>query len=359
MKILFLPQTSEIGPASRYRVYQYLDYLREQGIDCNISPAIPSRYFSKVYTTDNTLKKILYLGPVFLKRLRDLTRIKDYDIIFLQREILPQAYPVFEKAIAFFKKNLIFDFDDAVFLVPPQRDDILYKFRYKNNIPEILKISRHIIAGNNYLKEYALRFNQNVTVIPTSIDTQRYTIKKYTNSKEDKIIIGWIGSHNTIFYLDLLKDVFIALAKKYKIKLNIIGVNNYKIKGVEITTKKWDLNTEVQDLRGFDIGVAPLTKDEWALGKCGCKLLQYMGVGIPSVSSRVGVNKEIVQDGINGFLADAREEWIKKLSLLIEDKNLRRKMGMEGRVTVEKNFSIRANAPKLKAVLDRVYKELL
>jgi glycosyltransferase involved in cell wall biosynthesis len=354
MKVLFLTQTSQLGAPSRYRVYQYLDYLRREGIDCDVSPAIPSRHYQKAYFTDNLLKKVPYFGIAFLKRLFELISIKNYDIIFLQREILPHFYPVIDKVISLLKGRLVFDFDDSIFLVPPQRNSFLYKLRYKNSMPEILRASSYIIAGNNYLKDYALKFNQNVSVIPTSIDTDRYTVKQKERGKKDKIIIGWIGSYSTAFYLDQLKGVFKALGHKYKIGLHIIGADGFRLDGVDVTIKKWSLEREVSDLQELDIGVAPLIDNEWAKGKCGLKVLQYMGIGIPCVSSPVGVNAEIIKDGINGFLAGAESEWIEKLSLLVEDEALRERLGKNARITVEKNFSLKENASKLASILKKV-----
>ncbi|MBT9138962.1 MAG: N-acetyl-alpha-D-glucosaminyl L-malate synthase [Syntrophomonadaceae bacterium] len=240
-------------------------------------------------------------------------------------------------------------------MAPPQRDSLLLKLRYKNSIPEILKASSYVITGNDYLRNYALRFNRNVAVIPTSIDTDKYTAKRKASKKKDKIIIGWMGSRSTAFYLEQLKGVFKALSQKYRIGLHIIGADEYRIKGVDITNKRWSLEKEVADLRELDIGVAPLIDDGWGRGKCGLKVLQYMGIGIPCVSSNVGVNAEIIVDGVNGFLAGTESEWIEKLSLLIEDKTLRRRLGAAGRRTVEKDFSLKENAPKLKSILKEVF----
>ncbi|MDH5662748.1 MAG: glycosyltransferase family 1 protein, partial [Elusimicrobiota bacterium] len=148
-----------------------------------------------------------------MKRLIDLTMIGAGDIVFLQKEILPHAYPLMEGLIKKLNRKLVFDFDDAIFLLPPGRRSPLYNFRYRDSIPRILAISDYVIAGNEYLKQYALRFNGNVEVIPTSIDTEIYCVKR-KNSK-DKINIGWIGSQSTLFYLDRLRNVFTALAKRH------------------------------------------------------------------------------------------------------------------------------------------------
>lgn len=274
------------------------------------------------------------------------------DIVFLQKEVLPQAYPLIEEFIKKLNRKLVFDFDDAIFLLPPKRRSLLYNFRYKSSIPRILRMSDYVIAGNEYLKQYASRFNGNVEVIPTSIDTEKYMVRN--KERKDKINIGWIGSKTTLFYLDQLKNVFTTLGKRYNICLTIIGTGDYRFDGVETITRPWRLETEVSDLQCLDIGVAPFVNDEWALGKCGCKVIQYMGVGIPVVASGVGVHEEIINDGVNGLLADSDEEWIERLSQLIENETLRERFGFMGRKTVEERYSIKVNGPKLLEILNRV-----
>jgi len=354
MRIIFLTQTSDLGPSSRYRVYQYLDFLKREGVDCKVSPAISSNHFTRVYNTHRPVNKLPYFGLVVLKRLIDLTMMGTGDIVFLQKEVLPQAYPLIEESIKKLNRKLVFDFDDAIFLLPPKRRSLLYNFRYKDSIPRILRMSDYVIAGNEYLKQYALRFNGNVEVIPTSVDTETYFVNK--KEKKDRINIGWIGSKSTIFYLDRLRNVFTALAKRYNICLTVIGTRDYRVDGVETVTRPWRLEREVSDLQCFDIGVAPLINDDWALGKCGCKVIQYMGMGIPAVASPVGINGKIINDNVNGFLADSDEKWIEKLSQLIENEALRERFGFMGRKTVEERYSVKVNGPKLLEILQKVNK---
>ena len=352
MRVIFLTQTSELGPSSRHRVYQYLDFLKREGVNFRVSPAISSNNFTRVYSTDRPINKLPYFGLVVFKRLRDLTMIGAGDIVFLQKEVLPHAYPLIEGLIKKLNRKLVFDFDDAIFLLPPGRRSPLYDFRYQDSIPRILSMSDYVIAGNEYLKQYALRFNRNVEVIPTSIDTEIYCVKR--KNSRDKINIGWIGSQSTLFYLDRLRNVFTALAKRHNICLTVIGTGDYRVDGVETVTRPWKLETEISDLQCFDVGVAPLNNAEWALGKCGCKVIQYMGVGIPAVASPVGINGKIINDGVNGFLADSDAEWIDKLSQLIENETLREKFAFMGRKTVEEKYSVKVNAPKLLEILQKV-----
>ena len=121
----------------------------------------------------------------------------------------------------------------------------------------------------------------------------------------------------------------------------------YKIDGVETEAMQWRSATELDDLRQMDIGLMPLPDENWSRGKCGLKALQYMALGIPTICSPVGVNSTIINDGENGFLADGKDEWIAKLKRLIHSAELRRKIGLAGRETVEKEYSAKVVAPRV------------
>ncbi|MCG2711526.1 MAG: glycosyltransferase family 4 protein [Candidatus Omnitrophica bacterium] len=356
MRVLFLTQTDIDGPASRYRVYQYLDFLKEQGIEYTLSPGVSKGNYLKVYSGYHPLKKLAALVPVFFKRLIDVLRVSRYDIVFLQREIFPQIYPIIEKMIMKLNKNVVFDFDDAIFLVPAGRAGFIYKFRYKHNIREIIKGSSHIITGNVYLREYAGRFNPNVCVIPTCVDTDRFYIKKRLISDNEQAVIGWIGTEHSLIYLKSIEGVFKELSKNFNICLHVIGGRNFAVKGVKVVNKKWDMDTEVADLHELDIGVAPLLDDGWGKGKCGLKALQYMSCGIPVVCSDAGVYKEMIVEGENGFLASIANDWVQKLTMLIQDKKLREKISLAARNMIEEKYSLKVNAARLKTVFDFVLK---
>lgn len=356
MKVLFFTQTNQTGASARYRVYQYLSFLERNGVECVVMPAVSQEVLAKYSNRGRTIDKIYYYSSIVLKRLKDLKYVSDFDCVFLQRDILVHLYPFLEQLIARRQKNIIFDFDDAVYLRPSSRElGLFLRFlRDKRKIERIINLSKHIIAGNNFLKNYVEKFTENLTVIPTAIDTNLYRKKDKSKEKDNKIIIGWIGSQINFIYLKNIFPVFIELSKRYTIELKIIGAKGPRIDGVKIEYQDWDLNTEIDDIYSFDIGIMPLANDEWSRGKSGTKLLQYMALGIPSVSSPIGVNAEIVKDGINGFLADTNDDWARKISLLIEDKMLCQEMINNARCDIEKSYSIEANAPKILEVIRKV-----
>lgn len=342
MKILFIVPYPTEGPSNRFRVEQYLPHLKEKGIDYSIRPFYNSSIYEVLYKKGHYIRKALFLFFSMLRRICDVFHAGSYDVIFIHREAYPFGGYIFERLFRLFGKKLIYDFDDPIFLKKPLK------------IKKIISMSDYIIAGNESLKNYAFQYNKNVTILPTCIDTQIYKPSTVAAERE-KIVIGWIGTSFTAIYLDLLKDAYVALADRVKdIEFWIVG-GSFRSPNLPIICKKWTLKSEVSNLQAFDIGVMPLFDDDWARGKCGFKIIQYMAVGIPTVASRVGMNVEIIEDGKDGFLAVDKEDWIKKLSLLIEDKNLREKMGRAGREKAEALYSVKANKEKFIDILYKVY----
>lgn len=339
MKVLYLSKYSSIGPSSRYRIYQHLPYLAEHGIDVDVRPLLKDRYFGIIKVENFIVKnifKIFYAAYRYIIRFFDVLESNKYDLVVIEHQAFPYLPFFLEYVLRKLNKNIILEFDDAIYLTHPKK------------MPKLIKMSKAVIVGNDFLKEYAIKYNQNVKVVPTVIDMRRY-VKKGQGSRVkgegEKIIICWIGLAYNIDYLKQLADVFRKLSDK--IALKIISSKSIEIEGVNIIFKKWSNETEVDEIQSSHIGIMPLRDDEWSRGKCGLKLLQYMAAGIPSVASPVGVNKEIISDGVNGFLASTEDEWYEKLLRLCDDHELRRRMGDDGRKTVEEKYSIDIWAPRL------------
>lgn len=354
MRILFILPYSTEGASNRYRIEQYLPYLRQKNIEFNLSPFVHRKFYSILYLKGHYFRKAVYFIGALLRRFIDIVRLFRHDIVFIHREACPIGPPFFEWLVTRFNKPMIFDFDDAIFLPSTSKpNSFIEKFKNPNKISYVIKKSRYIIAGNRYLADFALRYNRSVAVIPTSIDTDRYA-PAALKDKDAQVTIGWIGSITTAGFLYELEGVFSELSKKYShIMFKIVG-GNFSPKGfTNIINKPWSLDNELDDLRTFDIGIMPMPDNEWTRGKCGFKAIFYMSMGIPCVCSAVGMNKEIISDGINGFLASNDDEWIDKLSFLIEDHALRQRLGISGRRTAEEKYSININAPKFLGILEK------
>lgn len=251
----------------------------------------------------------------------------------------------------------IVDYDDAIFHQYDNSNNKIIKLFLSNKIAKVMKYSRLVVAGNRYLSSYATKAGAKATVVPTVIDLEKYD--KVVASKKDnkEVVIGWIGSPSTSKYLTFLEDVFIELSQKYSIKVHIIGSTVSPFKNFNAKLIKWSEDSEIEEMKKFDIGIMPLFDSPWERGKCGFKLIQYMGCSLPVVGSPVGVNSEIVDDGKNGFLVTSEEEWKNSLELLIQEQQLRGQFGKEGRNKVAQNYSKNAVQNKLlKLYMEAIYK---
>jgi len=327
MKVLFLIQGWRVA-ASRYRVLQYLPYLKENGIETKVTPY--PRTLSENWS--------------FFKSL------PSYDIVFLQRKRLTglRLWLLRRKG-----NRIVYDFDDSVMYRNSTAENPTSKTR-RRRLARMLKASDAVIAGNEFLKKEALKYNHNVEIIPSPIDIERYTPKSY-DSKEEGVILGWIGDHGSIHYLENMRPVFDALSKKYDhLRLKIVCDTFFDCNQMEVIKKQWNSDDEVQDLQSFDIGLMPLMDDPWSWGKCGLKIVQYQGVGVPVVCTPVGINRDLIKDGENGFWAMNQEEWIEKLSILIDDGPLRRKMGLKGREKVKRWYSLQECRLKMYRILEEL-----
>jgi glycosyltransferase involved in cell wall biosynthesis len=353
MKILVVATHPVEGASTRYRILAYLPALEQRGFRVRFHPFFPSGALAAIYASGNQLSKLYYLLRGVLERGHHLGS-GDFDLLLIHRELFPLGRSFFLSRLRKRRVPIVYDYDDALFL--PQRQDrwLLGKLENPDGARTLIEASEAVIAGNEFLFEYAKRYNPRVVLIPTALDTFRIRARE-SDRQQGRCVIGWIGSHTTEKYIHGLRPIFEKLASDAVFSLKIVGARRrLTVEGAEVIQLPWELEREVEDFQSCDIGVYPLSNDEWAKGKCGFKALQFMAAAVPVVASSVGVNNEIILDGVNGFLASSDEEWHSKILLLLRDPNLRREMGMAGRKTVEERFSLEVHAPKFLDTLDDV-----
>lgn len=358
MRLLALvPSLYDKSPGQRYRLEQWEPLLRERGVDITYAPFECAELNDVVYKQGQIAKKLRLVVQALGRRAALLSKLTNYDVIYLHREAALLGPAVFERLIHRSGVPIVFDFDDAIFLSykSPSNGYLSY-LKFAGKTKTNCRLAAHVMVGNPYLAEYARQFNQNVSIIPTTIDTDKYKPVNIEDSS-GPLVIGWTGSHSTVQHLDTLRSALAKLAQRESIRLRVIGTPNYQIEGVEFETIMWRSETEVEDLSAVDIGIMPLPDDNWARGKCGAKALQFMAMGIPTVCSPVGVNTDIIQDNENGLIANSEDEWIEKLSLLIRSRELRARLGKAGRQTIEQRFSAAVQAPRVYEVLESVVRK--
>ena len=362
LRMLALSPVPEEGAGCRFRVAQYVPYLESAGIQVTLRPFFTTEFFRLVYQKGRYVQKAALFVRRALDRVRTLAERASYDIIFVYREAFPIGPALVETVLSRAPGvALIYDFDDAVYL--PNTSDAnrpIAWLKWPGKVPTILRRSHRVIAGNDYLAAYARRYNTAVTVIPTCVDTSTFVPRAGADAPRAANggvpVVGWIGTPTTMPYLLSLTSILQEVARAHRFVLRVCGAGrDLQISGVTVENLPWTLDGEVSLFNTCDIGVYPLFDDEWAKGKCGFKAIQFMACGVPVVAAAVGVNRDIIDDGVTGFSAMTPGDWIEKLGRLIDDPVFRARMGLAGRRTIEARYSLSANAPRLvSTVLDAV-----
>lgn len=360
MKLLFVTQYGFLAASSRTRVFQYLPYLHLHRIQTCVITVMPDRGIagSQILVTRNLWRKIIYYFWATCRTLicgiRVWLKAGGYDILFIQKVIFPA--PV--RWLLSWRRPLVaYDFDDAIFTTEVQQHNWLAAWKQRRNtlgLPAMLKLADLALVENHYTAEFAARYCPAVSIITGPIDTERYSAPREGLGRANRVVLGWIGSATTLAYLDLIRAPLARLGRRFpNLIFRVIGADAVDMEGIQVETRIWSLDREVEDLKSFDIGLMPMPDDSWTRGKGGYKLLQYMAMGLPVVASPVGVNRQIVNDGKDGFWAHSPEEWEDCLAQLIQDPQLRLEMGRRGRARVEAEYALDISSQRL---LDRLRK---
>jgi glycosyltransferase involved in cell wall biosynthesis len=280
----------------------------------------------------------------FLRRTKAmLMDVPQYDYIFIHREASPIGPPIFEFIISkIWRKKIIYDFDDAIWIPNTTNENkIVGWLKAFWKIKYICRWSYKVVGGNDFLCNYARQYNKAVILIPTCVDVAQQH-NQLKNQQTGKVVVGWTGSHSTMKYLDDIVPVLKRLVKEFDIEVLIISnkAPHFTIPNLQFIP--WKEDTEVNDLLQLNIGLMPLHNEVWSEGKCGFKLIQYLALGIPAVAHPVGVNKEIIQEGITGFLCATEEQWYHSLKHLITKEEFRKQAGVKGRASIVEKYSIQS-----------------
>lgn len=352
------PRGTAAGQRLKYE--QYFSDWADYGYDIEVSCFMDMAMWEVVYQPGRYIPKILGVIKGTARRLFDLTRIHRYEVVYVFMWVTPFGTKVMERMVRSLARRLIFDIEDNVLV----RQNIANKYN-PNSIFDILKgpdkaiylirTADHVITSSPFLNEECLKTNKRgyCTYISSSVDTDRFIpATRYTNEKLP--VIGWTGTFSSRQYLDMLRDVFLNLAQKVSFKLKIISNFEYQLPGVDLEVVRWSEAREIMDMQTLDIGVYPLPKDDWVLGKSGLKAIQYMAFGVPCVAANVGTTPLLITHGVNGLLVDTEEEWVAALEELVRKPDLRKRLGMSARSDAVEKYSIKAISGIYRNVLNDV-----
>jgi len=340
---------------------QYIPYLETLGVTVDSVPLFDLNYIDDIYATQDwfagRFRGAPHLLEGFVRRMGALLGARRYDVVWLEKELFPYLPGAFEGVLKRLGVPYVVDYDDAIFHRYDQARSALVRRLLANKLDPLLRGAFAVIAGNDYLADYARRHGaRRVEVIPTVLDITRYRVVPEPDAAI--LRIGWIGSPSTAPYLQLLQSPLQTMAQERPHRLVTVGAPPLDMPGVAIEQHDWSIETEAALVESFHIGVMPLLDTAWECGKCGYKLLQYMACGRPVIASPVGVNRQIV-DGQAGFLAKTDDDWLTALRHLSASPQQRSAMGAVGRQWVEHGYTLQAMAPRVATVLMEAGTEIM
>lgn len=353
MRIGLLTKYGDLAASTRQRFHQYRPFLQEVGFELVPLPLLDDAYLQELYAGE---RRVLYrIAARYLDRLRWLLSKPDVDAIWLHCELFPFLPGLIEDFVRWPKKPIVFDYDDAIFHNYDMHPSKLIRLLLGRKLHHTLGSAELALCGNAYLAAYARQLCPRTEIVPTVVDTNIYRPRSDGPVTDRPVRLGWIGTPSTwTEYMLCLLPLLTQAAEEWSGQLAVMGADRKADAQPLLELVKWSEEGEVPFLQSVDIGIMPLTDTPWARGKCGYKLIQYMACGLPVVASPVGVNTEIVEHGVNGFLASNEAEWRLALETLLSDGELRRRMGAAGRQKVEEKYSVQVHGPRVAALLSEI-----
>lgn len=350
--LILCPYPEGVAAGQRLKYEQYLDDWRRAGFEVTVSSFMDLALWNVVHKAGNTGAKIAGLLRGHRRRLRDLARIHDFDLVYVFMYVTPFGTTWMERLVRWRARAMVYDIEDNLLTDDglPRSFRQWLKGRAKPRF--LLESADHVVTASPFMVDRyrAVNARSAVTLIYPSVDTDAFRPRPGP-SRTGKPIIGWTGTFSSRPYLDLLRPVFQELARRIDYKLIVIGNFAYTLPGVDLEVLTWSREEEVTQMQRLEIGVYPLPNDDWVLGKAGLKVIQYMAFGLPSVSSNIGTATRQVTNGVDGFLVETEEEWVVTLERLCRDPDLRRRVGEAGRKQAIARYSRQATSAHYLAVL--------
>tara|TARA_R110002049_G_scaffold309261_1_gene519370 strand:- start:163 stop:1176 length:1014 start_codon:yes stop_codon:yes gene_type:complete len=329
---------------------QYLPHLAAAGLEVRVESLFDANYLEQMYAgrrSFGTLSKSL------LRRMRQVR--EQADVVWLEKEALPWFPWIVEHL--FWPRNIpvVTDYDDAIFHRYDQSRYRVIRSLLGQKIDNVMRASTVVVAGNRYLAHRAANAGANrVEIVPTVVDMEQYH-RGFAQRKDERVRVGWIGTPETwASFAKEFSSWIEQVAKQEGVIFRVVGAEILPRRDGPFEFLPWTEESEISLIQGMDIGLMPLPDTPWTRGKCGYKLIQYMACSLPVIASPVGVNRDIVEHGVNGFLAKSEDEWRASLQALIRDPELRLRMGQAGRKNVEQTYSLQTQGPRMARLLRSV-----
>jgi glycosyltransferase involved in cell wall biosynthesis len=356
-KVLFLPQFDESGASSRIRVYNLLPFFKEADIETVVLPLLTNDsnlLLNELATKGKLLRKFFILIKTcftFLKRIHHVWNAKKYDLVVVQKDVLPFGLALLLK---YRQKKIVYDIDDAIWEGHSSAGDyswltfMLVAYR-KALLLRMLKVSVAVIVDNKYLKAFAEDYNPSVLMLSAPIDSSFYSLSKKSGSLKNPVkTIGWIGSPGTTYLLEAILPFLEKLSDQNEFVLHNVGGFPLFSNKFNIMNINWSLENELKSLAQMDLGLMPLDASPFNKGKLGYKIVQYFCAGVPTLGTDIALNPEVINDenGALYSLGDEEDFVAKALSILTDPKKAKL-LGEHARVLAETKYDLKIQAKKL------------
>ncbi|WGT51480.1 glycosyltransferase family 4 protein [Thioclava nitratireducens] len=350
IRVVALSRYGRLGASSRLRMMQFAPALKAAGVELAVLPFFDDLYLQKTYAGESKRAQSVL---AFLRRFRTSKALRDSDLIWVEKEALPWLPWIIENAVLPSHVPIVSDYDDAIFHNYDIHPSSVVRRLMGAKIDRVMARSSLVAAGNRYLADRAEKAGAStVEIVPTVVDTTVYSTRTENSEAKMSVSVGWIGTPSTwAAYMEPMMPMLQESIARVSSRLRVVGAGEAASRHPNVDNLAWSEEEEVSEIQKMAIGIMPLTDTPWARGKCGYKLIQYMACGLPVIASPVGVNSEIVEHGVNGFLASNEVEWRQALDVLLTDPGLRARMGAAGRKKVEDQYSLQVWGPRVAQML--------
>jgi glycosyltransferase involved in cell wall biosynthesis len=362
--LVICPYPEGVAAGQRLKYEQYLDDWRAIGFDVDVAPFMDRKMWDVLYSRGHLATKVWGTIKGYVRRFSILGRLRRYDVVFIHMWFTPFGTAFMERVVRKLAPRIIFDVEDNVLTEQQSRGNnpnpVIGMLKGSGKARFLITNADHVITSSPYLNEYCAKLNQRqaCTYISSSVDTDRFRPSDRLGERPDGLVtIGWTGTFSSREYLDAIAPMLQELASRVRYRLRIIGNFDYSLPGVDLEVVQWTAEHEVRDLQAIDIGLYPLPRNDWVLGKSGLKAIQYMAFGIPPVATDVGTAQLLIRDGDNGVLVRSDADWLKVLERLVQDAEQRKRLGAAARVDAVAKYSVAAIRADYRRVLADVTEE--
>lgn len=288
---------------------------------------------------------VYWYGIVLPKRIGQLLRAREYDVIFVQRSMFRWSSPPVVEWLArrITGKPIAYHLDDGIWLAARRRWS-----------EDRCRLAATVVTGNRPIAEFAEEAGASVTCIEYAVDANAYPFKEHTD--RDPVVIGYTGIAPEE-HLAPVAEALRAVCERTGARVLIVGgLSRPDLPRLDphIDWRPWNPADEHSWADDFDIGIMPLLDSEIHRTKEPLKVKEYMAAGLPVVLSPVGHNLRVVTDGRQGLFADGAEEWSDRLERLIADPGLRAEMGANGRALILEHYDLPKMLKQLASLFHRL-----